>query len=400
MRSKRSSLTSLPLWGLAATVLAACTTATDPEPVASFVLQPTLDSVEVGETFSRWIVTLKDAAGNTLTGRRLTWESNNTAIATIDPSTGVLTAVTSGQTVVTARVEGLTAQSTIKVLLPVLSIIIAPDSFDLPLTTTRTISPQLVGPGGVALTNRGINWASVNPSVAVVNTSGLVTPVALGTTTIQVSAGQLTKNVRVRVIGEPVFGIRILPPGSVHIIRLGQAKQLTGECVNAALQVMTGRSITWNSSNPVVATVSGTGLVSGHALGSANITGTCDGTVSATVTAQVTQVPVSSVTISPNGLTIADNTQAQLTAVARDSANNVLSLQGRQVIWTTNNNPVASVNTQGVVSGTNPGTAEITVSVDGVVSPPITVNVTSFVTALIGPVDRPVWMRRAEFLTR
>jgi hypothetical protein len=122
--------------------------------------------------------------------------------------------------------------------------------------------------------------------------------------------------------------------------------------------------------------------------------------VSATVTAQVTQVPVSSVTISPNGLTIADNTQAQLTAVARDSANNVLSLQGRQVIWTTNNNPVASVNTQGVVSGTNPGTAEITVSVDGVVSPPITVNVTSFVTALIGPVDRPVWMRRAEFLTR
>ena len=376
MRSIRSFLTRLSLPAVAAAAFA-CTTSTDPEPVASFTLQPTFDSVEVGETYDRWIITLKDASGNTLTGRTLAWESNNTAVATIDPATGVLTAVASGQSVITARVEGINAQSTIKVLLPVLSIVIAPDSFDLPLTTTRTINAQLVGPGGVGLTNRAITWSSSNPGIAVVSTSGLVTPVSVGTTTIAVSAGQLTKNVRVRVISEPVQSVRILPQQSVHVIRLGQTKQLSAECLNAAQEVLSGRTITWNSGNPVVATVSQNGLVSALTLGTANITATCDG-VSSTVNAQVTRVPVSSVTITPNGLTLADNTQGQLQAVARDSANNVLSLQGRQVVWLSNNVPVANVNSQGVVSAASPGAAEITVSVDAVVSAPVTVSVTAF----------------------
>jgi hypothetical protein len=60
---------------------------------------------------------------------------------------------------------------------------------------------------------------------------------------------------------------------------------------------------------------------------------------------------------------------------ARDSANNVLSLQGRTVVWTSNNNPVAQVSGQGVVSGIAIGNAEVLVSVDDVVSAPVTVTV-------------------------
>jgi hypothetical protein len=118
--------------------------------------------------------------------------------------------------------------------------------------------------------------------------------------------------------------------------------------------------------------------VSSLSLGTASITATCDGTVSASVSAQVTPVPVASVSITPNGFSLPDNTQGQLTAVARDSANNVLSLQGRQVIWNSSNLPVATVSNQGVVSASNPGTTEITVSVDGVTSAPVVVTVTLF----------------------
>jgi uncharacterized protein YjdB len=361
-----------------ATVLVACTTTTDPEPVASFTLLPSFDSVEVGETHNRWMVTLKDASGNTLTGRAITWESSNIGVATIDGSSGAVTGVTSGPATITARVQGLSAQAVVKVLVPVLSIVVTPDSFDLPLTTTRPINAQVIGPGGIALTNRAITWASGNVGVAVVSASGVVTPVAPGTATISITAGPLTRTVRVRVVSEPVQSVRILPQQSVHVMRLGQTKQLTAECLNAAQQVLQGRTITWNSGNPVVATVSGSGLVSALAVGTAGITATCDGTVNTTVTAQVTPVPVSSVTITPNGLTLAPGTPGQLQAVARDSANNVLSLQGRQVIWSTSNIPVANVSTQGVVSPGTSGTAEITVSVDGVFSAPVTITVTPF----------------------
>jgi hypothetical protein len=60
----------------------------------------------------------------------------------------------------------------------------------------------------------------------------------------------------------------------------------------------------------------------------------------------------------------------------------VLSLQGRQVLWSSNNLPVAGVSTLGVVQGTSIGIAQITVVVDGVSSSPVTVDVHAFLSAI------------------
>lgn len=383
MRLNRAYLTRFSRLVVAAALVGSCTTPTDPVSVALITLQPGLDSVEIGATYSNWIVTLTDSNGVTLTGRRLSWESSIPAAATIDASTGVVTGVGTGQTTITVRAEGKQATAGIRVLQPVLSIVATPDSFDLPLTTTRTIAAQLVGPNGVALTNRLITWSSTNPSIAVVSATGVVTPISVGSTTINIIAATKTASVRVRVVSEPVTSVRILPQQTVHVIRLGQARQLTAECLNAAQQVLTGRIITWNSGNPIVATVSATGLVSGIALGSAAITATCDGTVNGTVTAQVTPIPVANVAISPPGLTLVDNTLGQLLVTARDSANNVLSLQGRTVVWTSDNQPIATVSGQGVVSAIAPGTANVTVSVDGVVSQQVSIVVTAIPVATV-----------------
>ena len=375
MRSLRSFVSRAA--SLALTVfVASCTEATDPEPIATITLLPALDSIELGETYSDWTVTLKNGAGQTLTGRTLNWRSLNEAVATVDARSGLVTAVSSGATTIVVSAGGKEATASLKVLLPILSIVATPDSFDLPLTTTRQVTVQLIGPNGTALTNRALAWSSENPGIAVVSTSGVVTAVSSGTTTISVTAGTKTATVRVRVIGEPVSTVRITPSQTVQILRVGQSKQLLAECLNASQQVLTGRTITWNSNNPVVASVNGSGLVTANVVGSANIQATCDNRVSAGITMQVTLVPVSSVTISPSSLTIADGTAGQLLATARDSAGNVLSLQGRQVVWTSNNIPVAQVSSQGVVSGNSVGTAEIQVSVDGVVSNPVTVTVT------------------------
>lgn len=371
--------------------MAACTTATDPTPIATIQLEPGIDSIEPGQSFGDWVVTLRDANGNMLAGRSLSWESQNLSVATIDAATGVVTAVASGTTTITVRAEGKSAQSTMKVIPPVVSIIATPDSFDLPMTTTRTIAVQLVGPNGTALSNRQLAWSSANASVAAVSTSGLVTPVAVGLTTVTVIAGGKSAEIRVRVVAEPAASVRILPAG-VQVIRLGQLKQLTAECLNATQQVLTGRTIEWNSSNPLVASVGTTGLVSGVSLGQANISATCDGTVTTNATAQVTPVPVSTVTISPPQINLQVGQQGQLTATARDSANNVLSLQGRTVTWTSDNLPVATVSNAGVVAAASAGVAHIQVSIDGILSQVVDATVTNVPVAsvTIGPLNPAV----------
>jgi len=381
--------------------MAACTTATDPTPIATISLFPTSDSIELGQTYGNWTVILRDAAGAELTGRTLSWESGNLPVATVDAHSGLVTGVGVGDAIITLRSEGKQALATIKVLAPIVAIIATPDSFDLPLTTTRTIGAQVIGPNGVAINNRVITWSSANPAVAVVSGSGLVTSVGLGTTTITIKAGTKQTTVRVRVVGEPVTSVRITPQQSVHVVRLGQTYQLGAQCLNAAQQVLTGRPVTWNTSNPLVATVNASGLVSGVSVGQASITATCDGTVNASVTAQVTLVPVTSVSISPNGLSLTQNTQGQLSVTARDSANNVLSLQGRTVTWFSNNIPVAQVSPQGVVQGTSIGQAQVTVTVDNVTSAPVTVDVHAFFSMLnqaaikVAPERFPSGIRRA-----
>lgn len=364
-----------------AVALAACTTATDPTPIATITLLPQFDSVEVGETINNWSVVTKGAAGEVLTGRTLTWESSHPTIAAIDAATGTVTGVVAGTAAISVRAEGKQATAPVKVLIPILSIVATPDSFDLPLTTTRTIAVQLVGPSGVAITNRTISWASSNPGVAVVSATGVVTAVSVGTTTITIQAGKKQTTVRVRVVAEPVNSVRITPQGTAHIVRVTQTKQFTAECLNAAQQVLQGRTITWNSSNPVVASVTG-GLVTANALGTTRITATCDNIVSAFTDVTVTPIPVSSVTVSPTSLSLHLNQpgplQAQLLATARDSAGNTLSLQGRQVLWSSNNIPVADVTAAGVVTARSIGMAQITVTVDGVASAPVPVDVQAF----------------------
>jgi len=392
MPSNRLKLASVACLALAALATASCTESTPPVPIASIQLQPGNDSVEIGATYSKWIVTLKNAVGETISDkRRLTWESQAPVVASIDSLTGVLSAHAPGDAIITVRGEGKFAQATIRVIKPVLSIVITPDSFDLPMTTTRTVTVTLVGPNGEALSNRQMIFSSQNPAVAVVNTSGTVTAVSPGTTTILVIAGGKSATARVRVVAEPVNSVRILPQQSNHILRVTHTKQLTAECLSLTQQVLTGRTITWNSSNPLAATVSGSGLVTATGVGSTAIQATCENVTgsspSANTTVTVTPIPVSSVTIAPSaGLTLSMGTpgqqQGQLLATARDSAGNVLSTQGRTVVWFTDNEPVARVSTTGVVTAASIGSAQIHVTVDQVASAPVPVSVNAFFSVL------------------
>src|SRR5207245_4219964 len=100
--------------------------------------------------------------------------------------------------------------------------------------------------------------------------------------------------------------------------------------------VLSGRAVTWGSSNTAVALVSAGGLVTGVATGTAAITATSEGK-SGTATVTVTTLPppppapVASVIVSPASASRPVGGTVQLLATLQDANGGVLS--GRVVGW-------------------------------------------------------------------
>ena len=76
----------------------------DPEPVATVEVSPPTGALEVGQT-AQLTVTLKDAAGATLTNRMVTYSSSAGSVATVSTS-GLVTAMAKGDATITATSEG------------------------------------------------------------------------------------------------------------------------------------------------------------------------------------------------------------------------------------------------------------------------------------------------------
>lgn len=116
------------------------------------------------------------------------------------------------------------------------------------------------------VTNK-VTWASSNPAVATVDSSGVATAVNVGTTTItatmQVSAGPAVASADLDVTGGPraLSSLTILP-GSQTVAALGQTAQYIAIGTfnaNPMTQDMTDQ-VTWIANDPDVATINSSGL--------------------------------------------------------------------------------------------------------------------------------------------
>jgi uncharacterized protein YjdB len=171
----------------------------------------------------------------------------------------------------------------------------------------------------------------------------------------------------------------------VHVVAshdtltVGHQDTLTATAFDSAGNLLTGRAVTWHSSNNAVATVNAAGIVTTLQQGTVVIFAAISG-VSGSVTLQINAVPIGSVTIAPLADTVTQTGQIQLVATVRDSLGNVVS--NPAVTWmASNNNTIATVTSSGLVTGVSPGTATITAS-DGGKSGTNTTVVTATVTAV------------------
>ena len=93
--------------------VASGTTAASTAPVASATVSPATGSLAVGQTL-QLTATLKDANGNTLTGRAITWTSGAPPLGTVSAS-GLVSGVAAGLVPITATSEGVSGAASITV---------------------------------------------------------------------------------------------------------------------------------------------------------------------------------------------------------------------------------------------------------------------------------------------
>ncbi|MGE3616837.1 MAG: Ig-like domain-containing protein [Gemmatimonadales bacterium] len=316
------------------------------EPVAAVTVNPAVVTLRPGETVILGATPL-DARGDALV-RPLTWRAADPTVASVD-GRGVVTAVAPGQTAITAAIGAISGSSLVTVRPPVGSVVVSPASATVVLGADLALGATVLDPGGKALT-LPVSWSSDAPVVATVSAAGVVTPHSVGLAAIRASTEGVVGLGVIQVI--PAVDRVVVAPVTATI-EIAQTLDLAVEVFDADNQPLANRMIEWTSANPAVATVAGSGLVTGVGAGDATISARSEnrtGTAAITVRAAVAEVEV------PAAASLEVGEAMSIPAVPTDEHGTPLA---REVTWTTSDPTIATVDGHGVVTAIRAGTATI-----------------------------------------
>jgi len=204
-------------------------------------------------------------------------------------------------------------------------------------------------------------WTSSNPEIASVSATGLVTPVAAGTTTVTASMEGVAGTTTLTVTNAQLVSIEIAPasPSIANGTRLAFAA--TGHFDDGSTQDLTSQA-TWSSSEPTVTidnAAGSEGLAASTALGSTSstITASFDG-ISGQATLTVNAVALTSVAVTPATaeITVGRSQQFAATGTFSDATTQVLT---NEVAWESSAPSVATVSATGRAVGVFAGTVTI-----------------------------------------
>ena len=200
-----------------------------------------------------------------------------------------------------------------------------------------------------------VQWSSSSPAIASVNQNGKVTGLDNGTTIITVASadGIKTATCEVTVI-VPVTGVR-LDRTSAEIIK-GDSMTLTA---TVAPSNATNKNVIWTSSNPSVATVSQSGVITAIKAGSTTVVATTIDGEKAAACEIVVIVPVNSISLDKESLELIEGDGASLTAtIVPDDATD------KRITWKSSDDSIAIVSSSGAVVAVKAGTVTITATTE------------------------------------
>lgn len=224
-------------------------------------------------------------------------------------------------------------------------------------TTARAVGLDQTG---ASLNLSGVTWSSGNTGVASVDASGRIVAVAPGQVEITAISDSKSGHTILTVVPVPVAAVAVTP--SHQIVVVGFTLQMTAVALDSSGTPLTGRAVTWSTSDASKATVSPSGLVTGVSLGEVTITATSEGKSGSV---QITSLPINVVTVevTPQTATMSPGSTQQLTAKTLSSTG--LPIPGRVVTWSSSDVSKATVNESGLVTAVAIGTATITATSEG-----------------------------------
>ena len=321
------------------------------QPVTSVTLNKTSLTLNVGKT-STLTATVGPSDANNKTVK---WTTSDSSVATVS-SAGEVKGVKRGTATITATAadgSGKKATCSVTVKQPVTSLTLNKTALTLNNGKTATLTAT-VGPSNA--NNKTVKWTTSNSAVATVSSTGVVKGLKRGTATITATAADgsgkkaACKVTVTKLVTSLTLNKTVLP------LQPKKTEKLTATVSPSDAD---NKTVKWTTSNSAVATVNSNGKVTAKGKGTAIIKATAaDGSgenATCTVTVVTPKKSVSSVTLKKTSLTMQVGKTQTLSVTVKPTNADI-----RNVIWTSSNTKVATVDSKGKVKAIGKGTATIT----------------------------------------
>ena len=336
--------------------------------VESIVVTPAEKTMKTGETVELEAIIMPLDA----TVKDVTWTSNNKEIAEVDQN-GKVTAKAAGEVEISATTVdgGKVAVCKIEVTKSNTNVAVSSITFEKTNVSlevgnsthlTATVLPENA-------TNKILTWKSSNPTVATVDTAGIVNAKSSGMTVITATSadGTVTAECMVTVTEKQEEKIAveqiILSTTNVTLTADGEFS-LTATVIPLEA---TDQTVIWSTADETIAEVDANGKVTAKTPGDTKITATsADGTVTAVCNVKVKEesssdILVESITLEQKDITLVTGEETTLVAtVLPENAAN------KEIEWNSYSPEIATVDSDGKVHAVAKGVAVITATtVDG-----------------------------------
>lgn len=313
-------------------------------PVTAVDLDYTNITLKLDEKFRLTAKVSPDDASN----KKILWTSSDTAVATVNED-GMVVAVGTGSATILAKSEdsGATSMCNVTVYQPVTSVTISNTTMTVRKGTEFWLNAKALPENAM---NKDISWSSSDEDIARVDQNGKVTALMPGNCTIiatSMDSGVLAKCAL--TVTQPITGI---------YLNVNEQTILKGKKFIIIPTVTPtdadNKKVIYTSSDSSVASVDENGVVTGLKGGVAIIIAKTEERGLVASCSVTVQEFVSSVDIDSENLKINVGDARQLKAnVLPESATN------RELTWSSSNNGIVSVNSNGKIEGKNVGKATI-----------------------------------------
>ncbi len=338
----------------------------------------------------------------------VSWTSSAPVVATID-SSGLATGTGIGTTTITATSGSISGTANLAVAQPALvSITVSPSNPSFALGTMQQLKATgIYSDGSTQDLTATATWSTGNNSIATVNGQGLVTSLAIGSTTVTATADSTTISTKKGSTnrasktkpGDSISGsttVTITPATLVSIavtpaipsIALGVTQQFTatGTFTDSSTQDIT-QTVRWSSDTTSVAIISNAadqvGLATSVGIGTATITAT-SGAISGSTTLTVTAASLVSIVVTPANPSIALGATQGFTATGAFTDGTTQELTS--ATWASDTPGTATIDNTGLATSVAQGTANISATSGGVTgSTVLTVTAAQLISIAINP---------------